>query len=291
MKRRFKLEKLTPLLIGTCLLTLVAACGSDDDDSGSGAAPQEEQQQDGQFTVTLAPVGNNVEGTPSGVGGFSISGDDFRAFMTVTGAPTAVHNQHVHIGTRCPSATDDTNQDGFIDIVEATTPSGGALIPLDDDLVSQSAGGDFPRGANYVYDESTSFQAMVQDLRLPDPDPADAVVKLGADDPLNIDGKVVIVHGVPATQELPDTVKGLGSLGPQEALPVLCGVITRVDVGTTTGGTTTGDTTTGTTTGDTTTGDTTTGTTTGDTTTGPGPGPGDCDGTNCPNTTGSMSGI
>lgn len=273
MKKKSKLERITPLVIGTCMLTFVAACGSDDDDSGSGSRADEQQErQEGQYRVVLSPVNTNIAGEATGTGSFRIEGDEFEATINVDGAPTGIHMQHVHVGTRCATVGDDDNGDGYIDAVEAGNVSGGALIPLDSDLRAQEAGGRYPSGRKYDYNESTSFQAMLADLRLPDADTNDTLVKLGADEDLNLEGKVVEIHGVPASTTLPSTVRGVDGMSPQQSLPILCGVITREDTGSTTGdtGTTTGDdgsTTgdTGTTTGDdgSTTGDT--GTTTGET--------------------------
>ena len=269
MKKKSKLEKFTPFVIGTCMLTLVAACGSDDDDSGSGSGADEQQErpQEGQYRVVLSPVNMNVAGSATGSGSFLIAGDEFSSTLQVDGAPSGTHIQHVHVGSRCATLGDDENGDGYIDAVEAGNISGGALIPLDSDLRSQEAGGRYPSGASYSYNETTSFQTMLADLRLEDTNTNDILVKLGADEDLNLEGKVVQIHGLPATTTLPPTVRGVDGLSPQQALPILCGVITREetqDDGSTTGdtGSTTGDT--GSTTGDTgsTTGDT--GSTTGD---------------------------
>lgn len=273
MKKKSKLEKLTPFVLGTCMLTLVAACGSDDDDSGSGTAQQPEQQsQEGEYRVRLLPVNPTVanSGTATGEGTFTIQGDEFRAVMNVRNAPNAEHPQHIHVGNRCATAADDTNGDGIIDAVEASAATGSALVPLDADLRAQDAGeNNLPSGAGYSYNESTSLLAMLADLRLPDTDTADDLVKLPADEELNLAGKVVEVHGVPANTTLPGTVQASDDMSAQESLPILCGVIERVSdggTGTTTGGTGTTTGGTGTTTGTTgTTGTTTTTGTTGTT--------------------------
>ena len=275
MKKKSKLEKLTPFVLGTCMLTLVAACGSDDDDSGSGTAQQPEQQsQEGEYRVRLLPVNPTIanSGSATGEGTFTIQGDEFRAVMNVTGAPNAEHPQHIHVGNRCATAADDANGDGVIDAREASAATGSALVPLDADLRAQDAGeNNNPTGAGYNYNESTSLQAMLADLRLPDTETSDDLVKLPVDEDLNLAGKVVEVHGVPAETTLPGTVQGLDDSTAQESLPILCGVIERVSdggTGTTTGGTGTTTGGTGTTTGDT--GTTTTTGTTGTTTGGTG---------------------
>lgn len=263
MKKKNTLEKLTPLVVGACLLTVVTSCGSDDDDNGSSRTPQpEEQQQEGQFRVVLTPVNPGSAGEANGTGDFNITGDDVSAIVNVDGAPDSSHPQNILVGTRCPAASDDTNQDGFIDLREAYVASGNVIVPLDSNLSSQSAGSFNMSGENYDYNESSSYASMLADLQLPDTNTNDFLVKLNPGQQLFLEGKVVMVHGVSADTTLPATVQSDGTATPQATLPILCGVITRTADGSTTG-TTTGDT--GTTTGDTgtTTGDT--GTTTGDT--------------------------
>lgn len=238
--------KLHPFVLGSCILTLAAACGSYDDDTST--VLEEEIRQDGQFRVVLTPVNPGVAGEASGTAEFTISGDDFDALVNVDGAPSSVHMQHVYTGRTCPDTREDTNNDGIIDAVEARAVAGGALIPLDSDLRSQSAGDNYPVGVNYDYSERTSLSSMIADLLLPDPNASDSIVKLSPNENLDLEGRTIIVHGVQDATALPGTVQGIDGETPQISLPILCGIITRADTGT---GTTTGESgaTTGTTTG------------------------------------------
>ncbi len=225
MKHILKTRKLLPVVIGTCMMTILCSCGSDDDNGSSRV--EEEQEQEGEYKVVLSPLNGDLTGVPSGAGEFSITGDDFRAVMNVSMASGTGHIQLITTGSACPDNTSDTNGDGVIDVVEAINVTGAALIPLDRDLSSQSAGGFFPEGANYNYDESVSYSLMLSDLKLPDSDESDIFVKLGADEDLNLEGRTVLVHGIPDSQELPQTVSGAADLSAQATLPILCGVITR----------------------------------------------------------------
>jgi hypothetical protein len=230
MKKKSKLEKVTPLLVGACMLTFLGACGSSDDDN-SGSSQQEEipqEQQEGTYRAVLTPVNTSVAGEASGTADFEISSDEFKAMVEMQNAPNSEHLQHVFVGSSCPTEASDANGDGFVDVVEATASTGGILIPLDNDLSAQDAGGTFPSGASFNYQQSTSLLAMLGDLRLPDTNPEDAIVKLGATEELNLEGKVVVIHGVPNSVELPETVLGLGDIDARRTLPIACGVIQRV---------------------------------------------------------------
>ncbi len=230
MKKKSMLQKVSPIVLSTCMFTLLAACGSDDDDNGTSVVQQEEQQQEGRYRVVLTPLNPLVASNATGTGEFTIEADEFKAIMNISGATSTTHVQRIHLLGSCPDQGSDTNEDGFIDVVEAISSVGSALVPIDNDLRSQLAGGTFPIGATYNYKESTSLLAMLADLRLPDPDNSDELVKLGADEDLNLEGRVVLIHGVPSSTSLPATVRGLGeTLTAQQALPILCGVITRAE--------------------------------------------------------------
>lgn len=250
MKRKSKLEKFTPIVLGVCMLTFVAACGSDDDSSSS-ATPQQEQTQEGIYEADLLPVPGNedVAGTISGKARFVHIADSFTATVNVDGAPAAAHIQHVHAGRACPTEAADTNQDTQVDVSEANAVSGLVLIPLDSDISSQASGSNSSTGASYDYTQVTSFSQMLSDLRADDTNPNDIVTKLPQGEELNLEGRVVMIHGVAG----------------DPTLPIACGVIRRLaDGGVTTGGASTG----GTSTGGTSTGGTSTGGTATDTTTG-----------------------
>ena len=156
-------------------------------------------------------------------------------------APAFVeHEQHIHLGSACPTISNDDNNDGFLDAVEASTVSGKVLIPLDADLDTQESGmNTYPRAnsaGNYRWTERTSLALLTSDLRAPDMNPEDDVIKLPADQDLSLEGRVVEVHGVSPIVELAETVQPADDR--HAKLPIACGVIRRVVGGGTTGSTT-----------------------------------------------------
>ena len=221
MKRRSKIDQMTAVLLGLSLLTAVSCGSDDDDDDNNGSAQQQEDQTtEGTYQVTLSPVNGS---TASGTGTVVIEGGDVNVDMSVAGLTLGVeYPQAVHVGSSCAAP-------------------GNILIPLDSDLETQLSGANSFPSANasgsYTYSEDSSLILMEADLRAPDLDPNDDIVKLELGDSLNLGGRVV---------------------GIRDANDVLvaCGVITRAGDGGTTGtGGTSGGTaggTTGGTTGDTT---------------------------------------
>lgn len=222
-------------LIGTCIFTL-ASCGSDKSSSSGGSSTsRQEQKQDDQgiYRAVLKPLNTNVAPGTTGAVEIKIQGDDVIVESNVTGAPAGVkHLQNLTLLTACPDESNDVNNDLHIDIVEAAASAGPILIPLDSNLSTQLDGLSFGPIANgsgsYVYRRSTSLTELLSDLRAPDPDSLDAFVKLPEGSDLNLAGKVVIIHGVSASSELPASIATIGELSAAQSLPIACGKLVRI---------------------------------------------------------------
>lgn len=224
---------LSSFLIGTCIFTL-ASCGSDDSSSSAGSSRQEQQQDDqGIYRAVLKPLNTNVAPGTSGTIEIKIQGDDVFVESNITGAPAGVkHLQNLTLLTACPTSGNDVNNDSHVDILEAAASAGPILIPLDSNLSTQLDGMSYGPIANgsgsYVYRRSTSLTDLLSDLRAPDPDATDAVVKLPEGQDLNLAGKVVIIHGVGSSANLPETISTIGDLSAEQTLPIACGELVRI---------------------------------------------------------------
>lgn len=228
MKHKVVSKKFIPFALSLTLLGGVVSCGSDDDDDDDVVVPQLQEEQ-GTFRATLSPLNTTIAGNTGGTVDFVIDGDSFKATAMVNGAPMALHAQHIHTGSSCPTMDADTNGDGFVDVTEGVPTYGPILVPLDGDLSSQEAGGsDFPSGKSYTYEQETSYAAMLGDLKLPDPNTEDAVAKLGATELLALEGRHVVIHGVMESDDVPDSVASIADLPNHVTLPIACGKIERV---------------------------------------------------------------
>jgi hypothetical protein len=175
--------------------------------------------------------GDGALGVARGKAYFSVRDGRITATVSAFGLEGGmIHPQHIHTAAACPPASADVNHDGFVDVIEGVPFYGPILIPLDDDLASQASGA-FPRASGVRgildYSASASFAALLADLNAPDPNPADAVVKLdGA--PLALETRHVVLHGVDAATPLPASVASLPGVPAFLTLPVACGDIRRV---------------------------------------------------------------
>ncbi|MFL5784556.1 MAG: hypothetical protein ACJ76H_08115, partial [Bacteriovoracaceae bacterium] len=124
----------------------------------------------------------------------------------VQNSPSGFHRQFIHTGGNCPGPGADINIDGVIGFDESVNITGPALIPLDQNLSTQTAGFVFPvpnSMGNYSYLEFTSLVRMLADLHSADPDPNDSLVKLAPDEGLNLAGRTIVIYGAHGQSDLP----------------------------------------------------------------------------------------
>lgn len=227
-------NQLAPLVLTSALAMTVVSCGNDDDDNNDTPQRQQEDQSVGIFRANLTTLNSNVTGnSTTGTALFRIEGDEIEVLMNVNGAPKSItHIQHIHTGTACPTASADTNGDGFVDVVEGVPAYGPILVNLDGDLNSFAASSSsFPTSnsaGTYVYREKATLSRLLADLRTEDTDTTDAIVKLQPGEELNLGQRHVVVHGVPSSANLPATVQSLGTIPSSATLPIACGTITRL---------------------------------------------------------------
>lgn len=236
-----KIKIITPLL----LTTLVWACGKDSSsnkkDSDSSEARNNEVQEreeinypadgsniQGNYIARFTTLNSHINGTVPGSVTLSRNKDRVMVFLRLfAGYPKAWHQQKIYEGTRCPTLADDTNGDGFIDILEAEAVLGKMLIPLDADISSQRSGRNFyPLGdpsGSYYYERTTSFSRLFRDLK-DIKNQTEEYKKLGPDEGFSIEGKAVLVQGVSAEVEFPETVQSQTRYKPFQTIPITCGI-------------------------------------------------------------------
>lgn len=237
------------------LLGLLASCGQSSSGGGGGSSkarpsnttpgnvveevsiPADGTNIDGHYLAPFTTLNPHVNGTIPGSASFFRKEDRFFAYLRLfAGGVRAWHPQKVYTGSRCPTIEDDSNGDGYIDIVEAEKVVGKVLIPLDADLGSQMNGRNFyPVGdlsGSYYYERLVSFSRFFKDLKAEDKDPADNIVKLAPEEGLSLIGRVVMVQGTAETVEYPETVSsGSTRYRPHQTLPIACGVFKKVSAG------------------------------------------------------------
>lgn len=228
-------------------LIILSSCGKTDSGAGSGLngpsgniSQNETIRADGSningiYSTELYPINFNLHFKKVGTAAVQRDGDAFSAHVKLAYGPRETRvKQAIYTGRRCPNLNDDLNKDAYIDINEALIAIGSISIPLDGDLDSQRAGADqLPVGdavtGKYSYDATGSFARMFADLKLPDEDATDNMIKLGAEDGLTFPGRIVLLTGVPEGLFLPPTVATVEGQSVHSSLPLACGVLWKVD--------------------------------------------------------------
>ena len=163
-------------------------------------------------------------GSATGEATFTITGDSLTITVTASGLPKDItHWQHFHgfpegQPAACPNASSDVNHDGIIDIVETEPAAGTTMVPLTDN----PAGMDVAHGI-YPKASATGTLQYTQTVSLAELQAAFGKAFPGKS--LDLDRRVVFLHGVPSTTVLPATVASLGPIPAAVTLPIACGRI------------------------------------------------------------------
>lgn len=178
------------------------------------------------YTAKLLPMNSEVSGThTSGEARLDVKGDDLTISVNVKGAqPDIIHWQHFHgfKGNRtanCPTIGADLNNDGVVDITETEAVAGTTMVPFNADPAGMDVPhGDYPTAqadGSYEYRTTVSLKALDAAFRK----------AFGDEQALNLDRRVVMIHGVSESTKLPASVASLGDLPAHVTLPIACGRI------------------------------------------------------------------
>ena len=180
------------------------------------------------YIAKLMPMNTKVTGLEtSGTAKFTVKGDMLSISIEVKGAPPSIaHWQHFHgfkdnKAATCPTESVDVNHDGIIDLIETGATAGETMVPFITDPVSMDiAHGTYPEASadgSYHYEkDGISVKALTA-----------AFAKAFGDKHLDLDRRVVFIHGVVPSSKLPSTVASLGPIPADVTLPIACGKIER----------------------------------------------------------------
>ncbi len=194
----------------------------------------EEDIKIGRYKVEFSPLNEEFAGITRGSGTLNVTSTDFSVELNIEGAPSnTIHSQYIHLGTECPGKELDKNGDGIIDFNEASDLVGQIVIPLDGDLHSQRLDSYLFPVADfdglYIYSQTAAVKSMIEDLRRPDENIEDSIVKLGAKGKLDPEGKVILIYGVSAEVEIPESVSVFNSFSAKASVPIACGKILKTN--------------------------------------------------------------
>ncbi|MFD0986119.1 hypothetical protein [Methyloligella solikamskensis] len=183
-----------------------------------------------KHTAELQPLNESVTGSETkGKASFVRDGDKLTIIVDVQGAPAGImHLQHFHgfadgeKAAACPSAEDDSNGDGIVDLKETEPKAGTTMVPFHDKPASMEIPSEsYPKAdadGSYHYEQTVDLAKLQE---------AFAEAFNGQD--LDLERRVVFIHGVDPKTEFPDSVASLGDIPAHITLPIACGKIEAAD--------------------------------------------------------------
>jgi hypothetical protein len=173
--------------------------------------------QQAVFTASLQTVNGAAVGISPVTGTATMTVVDGQLTVQVGAVNMVVgvtHPQHLHRKSACPTMADDTNGDGFVDVVEALGTAGGVIVPLDPDLPYLAEQTNFP-APDAAGTLSFSATTTIDELET-------AINK-----DLAFDVRTVMLHGVDPGFPFPSTVQGIDGVPPHRNIPLACGRLVR----------------------------------------------------------------
>lgn len=159
----------------------------------------EEETREGTYSALLMPSNSKISSHYIGKVTINHYGDEFSVMVRLDSSEKGERKQFLHQGEICPHKDQDVNQDGIINVTEASRFLGKKIMPFDDDISSIKAGsGLFPHNS-YLYKRDTSYSLMISDPDFKNND-------------FHLERKTLVIYGESRWGEV----------------PVACGVLTRI---------------------------------------------------------------
>lgn len=167
---------------------------------------------------------DKISALVSGTAEFRIEDGKLTTTIDLAGLPPGMmHLQHLHgfidgKDAVCPTSDADTNKDGFIDLIETEPFAGVTMAPLHAHPASLEI-------ANDTYPKADKEGVAHYTNTIPVADLESALKEKLKATGLNLDKRVIFIHGVADNTPLPESVKSLPGVPAQVTLPIACGKI------------------------------------------------------------------
>lgn len=181
------------------------------------------------YQAEIYSLNSNITGLKTtGKARIEIGDNKVHILIHMTGTPPNMeHWQHFHgfedsRKATCPDESADANGDGIIDLLETEIAAGVTMIPLNEnpaemDILKNS----YPVSddiGNYTYEVTIPLDKLEKSFS----------EAFGTDE-LQLENRVLFIHGVPESTKLPSSVGTLGDIPAHVTLPIGCGIIQKVN--------------------------------------------------------------
>lgn len=181
------------------------------------------------YEANISALNSHITGSETtGKATFIVEDGQMHVTIDIKGSPANMeHWQHFHgfedgSDATCTTMGSDANNDGIIDLMETEKNSGTTMVPFNDLPAEMNIPTDtYPvsdKDGNYRYEATVPMDKLEATFAL----------HFG-DSGIQLDTRVLYIHGVPADKKLPKSVASLGDIPAQVTLPIACGKIMRVE--------------------------------------------------------------
>lgn len=195
---------------------------------GHAQSTDDKSTAEAEYMARLQPMNTAISETETtGEARLTVAGDELTINVDVKNAPAGMtHWQHFHgfeddSEAACPTEAADVNGDGIIDLLETEPAAGTTMVPFDNDPAAMDvAHGTYPEAAtdgDYSYQKVVSMEAL-----------SEAFAEAFEGSELDLERRVIFIHGVPEDTSLPESVASLGPIPAHVTLPIACGEIERI---------------------------------------------------------------
>ncbi len=183
------------------------------------------------YKAEFEPINlDNLKQKPAGYAHLRINEETDQLLITLeaNGLSAGPHLMHLHgfkEGTaeaNCASPQADTNNDGYLDLMETHAASGETLVPFHDypaslEIMTETYPEAGTRGM-LVYKKAVDLDAL-----------GEAMQEKHRIDDLSLENRVIYIHGLPEGSTLPDTIQSLEGVPAAMTLPIACANIQKME--------------------------------------------------------------
>lgn len=218
------------LSVGSFVIFSLASCNQSGGDQNNNKAENTKNPNDvvATYIADLQGLNSNITNMNTAAQAkFILTADSLFVTIDARGvAPGIEHWQHFHgfadnQSASCAEQSNDKNNDGIIDVVETEVTSGTTMVPFNEKSAEMDLGSDtYPKAAG---DSTYHYKASIPLAQL-----KASFAKAFGDSSLNLDKRVLYIHGVPSDTKLPSTVASLGDIPAHVTIPIACGKIEKM---------------------------------------------------------------
>jgi hypothetical protein len=158
---------------------------------------------------------------------FKVVGSNLEVHINMKGVPANIeHWEHFHgfpdgTDATCASAAQDKNGDGYVDLGDTERVSGTTMVPFNDKPEEMNI-------PTHTYPHASVDSTYQYTKLVPLKQLSETFGRTYDGHSIDLDRRVIYVHGIPDNTAMPATVGSLGPIPAHVTLPIACGKIEKV---------------------------------------------------------------